>query len=104
MDGNVAALSPPQCTGNCWLPAVAERADRRVLVDHPAEAFDLNRAARSTGGRVVAAADCAGFVPPAGGGATSRTATRLRPWAWAAALLLYLLELTYRRMPGRRVA
>src|SRR5689334_7226561 len=26
IDSNVAELSPPQCTGNCWPPTVADRA------------------------------------------------------------------------------
>ena len=70
----------------------------------PRDAFDLARAAGATGGRVVAPGALASFVPPAGGGERSLAAPPLRPWLWAAALLLYLIEIAYRRMPARRVA
>lgn len=71
----------------------------------PRGALDLAALANATGGSVVASgAGLASLVPSVGGGLAPVSITRLWPWFILLALLIYLIEIYYRRSGLRRGA
>jgi Ca-activated chloride channel homolog len=80
------------------------RADEiaELAVD-PAEALDLARVAHATNGDEIALGMLATTTPRAGGAQAPQRLAALAPFAFALALLLYLLEVFHRRR-DRRVA
>jgi len=67
--------------------------------EDPARALDLVRVASSTGGTWNELALAQDFVPLAGGGDRPVDVLALWPWCLLLALLVWLLELLYRRLP-----
>ncbi len=65
----------------------------------PALTLDLVRLAESTGGTWQELDNAGGFTPTAGGGDAPVDVVALWPWALLLALLVWLGELVYRRMP-----
>jgi len=63
------------------------------------KALDLDALATATGGRALALADAAGFVPTVGGGSEPVAVRVLWPWCLLLALLVWLVELYVRRRP-----
>ena len=80
-------------------PANAERADE-MQVD-PVRAPNLDRVARATGGKSLPLAGIGKRSLPTAGGTRPLGVRDLGPWALLLALLFWLIDITWRRLPGR---
>lgn len=86
---------------------LVSRAHADIAAEHQvatADILDLAALASATGGEHRAFTDSAGFLPSAAGASRPRSLRKLWPWFALAALLLYLVELYYRRRSRRVVA
>ncbi len=82
-------------------PANVERAPE-TQVD-PQSALDMSALALATGGNEVPLAALSAFEPTTGGGAAPRSILELYPYCFLLSLILFLLEIFYRRSRGQTV-
>ena len=82
-------------------PALADVAPEGQV--DPLLALDLQRAAAATGGRSLAAGELSGFEPETGGLGTPVEIAPLWPLLLFLALLVYFVDLYWRRRPGARI-
>ena len=82
-------------------PANVERVPE-TQVD-PQSALDLSALALATGGNEVPLAALSAFEPTTGGGAAPKSISELFPFCFFLSLILFLLEIFYRRSRGQTV-
>ena len=67
----------------------------------PSQRLDLKQLASLTNGDALGVSELSGWQPTLGGGETSLSVRKLWLWCLALALLLYLTDILYRRLPAR---